>query len=63
MINYIFVMLIWAGGGNGGPATITGFSSMQACENAIVEMKNNRPIIHQAWYYDHYYKCIQLKRD
>ncbi len=33
----IIVMLIWMGGGNGGPATVTGFQSLASCRAAIPE--------------------------
>ena len=35
MQTMIVVMMIWAGGHNGGPATIPGFHSMHACRSAI----------------------------
>lgn len=34
----IIVMLIWMGGGNGGPATVTGFHSRASCEAAIPQV-------------------------
>jgi hypothetical protein len=33
-VTKIVVMLIWMGGGHGGPATIQGFASLASCEAA-----------------------------
>lgn len=34
----IIVMLIWMGGGIGGPATVTGFHSITSCQAAIPQV-------------------------
>lgn len=34
MQEFLIVMLIWGGSYKGGPATITGFETMEACEAA-----------------------------
>lgn len=34
-MNELFVMLLWIGSVHGGPATITGFNTMEACRNSI----------------------------
>jgi len=43
MNSFMIVMLIWGGGGNGGPAVLPGFQTMQACEAAITIVQSPGP--------------------
>lgn len=58
-MHFMIVMLIWVGGGYGGPATIQGFSTMKACEDAIPKVTHfyNSPFFPNAKE-----ACIKLKR-
>lgn len=57
MPEVLFVMLIWASGPNGGPATISGFHTMEACRAAI-------PVVRDAywelWTRVNYAACVAL---
>jgi len=43
MTKIMIVMLIWNGGGNGGPAVLPGFATMQACNAAITIVQTQSP--------------------
>jgi hypothetical protein len=43
MTKMMIVMLIWNGGGNGGPAVLPGFATMHACNAAITIVQTQSP--------------------
>ena len=58
MTKMMIVMLIWAGGANGGPAVLPGFATMQACNAsiAIVRREAPTPLFGASWNA----KCVML---
>lgn len=58
----IYVMLLWLGGWQGGPATIQGFQSLQACQNAIPAVMETYKAVFSGWLnMPVSVKCIALK--
>jgi len=43
MTKIMIVMLIWAGGPNGGPAVLPGFATMQACNMSVAIVRREGP--------------------